>query len=76
MQDEIANLIREEIKVIHLEVELSGNHCNVLVVSDSFEGLSPVKKQQMVYQCLNEKIASGEIHAVNIQTLTGTQWQQ
>lgn len=75
MQKEIIDLIQTRISVEHLEVELSGNHCSVTVVSTEFEGLSAVKKQQRVYQCLNEKIASGEIHAVNIRALTPSQWQ-
>lgn len=75
MQEEIANLIREQIPVEHLDIEMAGNHCTIVVVSNEFEGLSPVKKQQRVYQCLNEKIASGEIHAVNIRALTPAQWQ-
>ena len=75
MKKEIIDLIQTRISVEHLEVELSGNHCSVTVVSTEFEGLSAVKKQQCVYQCLNEKIASGEIHAVNIRALTPSQWQ-
>ena len=75
MQEEVSQLIREQIAVEHLDVEMTGNHCTVTVVSVEFEGLSPVKKQQRIYQCLNEKIASGEIHAVNINALTPSQWQ-
>ena len=75
MQKEIIDLIQSHISIYHLEVELSGNHCSVTVVSTEFEGLSALKKQQRVYQCLNEKIASGEIHAVNIRALTPSQWQ-
>tara|TARA_B100000767_G_scaffold272965_2_gene301903 strand:+ start:4243 stop:4479 length:237 start_codon:yes stop_codon:yes gene_type:complete len=75
MQKEIIDLIQAQMSVDHLEVELSGNHCSVTVVSAEFEGLSAVKKQQCIYQCLNEKIASGEIHAVNIRALTPSQWQ-
>ena len=75
MQKEIIDLIQTRISVDHLEVELSGNHCSVTIVSTEFEGLSAVKKQQLVYQCLNEKIASGEIHAINIRALTPSQWQ-
>ena len=75
MQEEVSQLIREQIAVERLKVEMAGNHCTVTVVSVEFEGLSPVKKQQRIYQCLNEKIASGEIHAVNINALTPSQWQ-
>lgn len=74
MQKVIIDLIQASISVEHLEVEMSGNHCSITVVSAEFEGLSAVKKQQCIYQCLHEKIASGEIHAVNIRALTPSQW--
>lgn len=76
MQDVIENLIRNQIELEFLEVEMSGNHCSIVVVSEVFDGLNQVKRQQKVYQCLNEKIASGEIHAVNIKALTPEQWQE
>lgn len=75
MQQEIHNLIAAQVDATHIDVQLSGNHCTVVVVSEQFEGLSPVKKQQKIYQCLNDKIASGEIHAVNIRAYTPAQWQ-
>jgi len=74
MQEEIERLIRDGLDVLHLAIELQGNHCNVEVVSAAFEGLKAVKRQQQVYQCLNEKILSGEIHAVNIRALAPSQW--
>lgn len=58
---------------VHAEFE--GSHLNVLIVSDEFKGLTPIKKQQRVYAALNERIASGEVHAVNMKTLTPDQWQ-
>ena len=76
MREQIVQLLSAGIKIEYVDVELSGNHCTVTVVSDEFEGLSRVKKQQKVYQCLNEKIASGEIHALNIQAFTTTQWRE
>lgn len=75
MQEHIEQLIREGIQADTVEVDMSGNHCTVVVVSGEFEGLNQVKRQQKVYQCLNDKIASGEIHAVNIRALTPEQWQ-
>ena len=47
-------------------VRLDGNKCLVAVASSVFEGLRPVKKQQLVYGCLNDLIASGELHAVTV----------
>ena len=39
----------------------SGEGCNfaVTVVGDIFTGLTPVKKQQLVYGCLHQYIADG-----------------
>ncbi|MDN2661352.1 BolA family protein [Neptunomonas phycophila] len=73
----------EEVKQIiesHLsdaEVMTAGEGCDfqVTVISPQFAGLMPVKKQQLVYQCLNEYIANGTIHALTIKTYTPEQWQ-
>ena len=59
------------------EVILDGEGCSykVTVVSDVFDGLSPVKKQQTVYATVNDLIASGELHALTIKTFTPEQWK-
>ena len=45
------------------------------VVSAAFEGLTMVKKHQMVYSTVNEHIASGALHALTIKTYTPEEWQ-
>jgi acid stress-induced BolA-like protein IbaG/YrbA len=45
----------------------------VVVVTSEFEGLSTVKRQQLVYSHLQEAIASGAIHAVTMKTYTPEQ---
>lgn len=52
-----------------------GRHFDITVVSAHFEGQRPVKKQQLVYAVLNEKIADGTIHAVMMKTLTPNEWR-
>ena len=74
-KEEVIQLIKNEISAQHIDIDMNGNHYDVLVVSETFEGLSAVKKQQMIYACITEKIASGEIHAVNIRALTPDEWQ-
>lgn len=64
----------------HLEecesiVEGEGSNYDIAVIGDIFEGLRPVQKQQLVYAALNEQIADGSIHAVNIRTFTPQEWQ-
>ena len=49
-----------------IDVQLDGSHCQVTVISDLFEGLRPVARQQRVYAPLREFIRSGALHAVNI----------
>jgi acid stress-induced BolA-like protein IbaG/YrbA len=61
------------------EVEVNGDdgrHFDILVIGDMFKGLSPVKKQQLVYAALQAEIADGSIHAVNMKTLTPEEWQR
>ena len=56
----------------HAEVAVSadGNRYALRVVSDAFNGLSRVKRQQAVYAAIRDLIASGAIHAVTITALT------
>lgn len=53
-----------------VHVEGDGRHFNIQVVGNIFAGKRPVQRQQLVYGVLNEKIAEGSIHAVNMVTLT------
>ncbi len=72
--EEVQHIIESQIS--DSQVVTAGEGCNfeVTVISPAFAGLSPVKKQQMVYGCLNEQIASGAIHALTIKTYTPEQW--
>ena len=36
------------------------------VVSDEFDGLMTIKRHKLVYACVNDEIASGELHALTI----------
>jgi len=45
-------------------------------VSSEFAGLSRVKRQQRVYQIIKDKLDSGELHALSMQTLTPEEWQK
>lgn len=73
--EQIKALIESAIPDSQAEVQLEGNHAHLVVVSSAFEGLNAVKKQQLVYACLQESISSGAIHAVHMKTFTPSQWQ-
>ena len=72
----IKQRIEDGIENAEVHVQLEGNKCHVIVVSEAFDGVRSVKKQQMVYGCLNDLISSGELHAVTMQTLTPPEWEQ
>lgn len=72
--DDIRQRIEAGLPGAEVLVRLDGNKCVVAVVSPAFEGLRTVKKQQLVYGCLNDIIATGELHAVSMHTYTPTEW--
>ena len=71
----VAALIRAGLPGAEVEVTGDGSHFDAVVVSDAFEGLSPIKKQRLVMDTVKEQIASGELHALSIKTLTPAQRQ-
>lgn len=68
-EQDIIDAVRAAIPDAQVEARMEGNHAHITVTSAAFQGLSPVKKQQMVYGALNQAIASGAIHAVHMKTL-------
>ena len=63
--------ILEKIPDAQVEIVSADNvHYEASIISDSFAGLSPVKRQQWVYTALNPYIASGALHAIALKTLT------
>jgi acid stress-induced BolA-like protein IbaG/YrbA len=59
----------------HLTVAGDGQHFEALIVSAEFAGLNRVKRQQRVYALLRERLDSGELHALSMQTLTPDEWK-
>ena len=52
-----------------LEVDGDGQHFQARIVSTAFEGQSRIKRHQIVYAALGDRMRS-EIHALSMQTLT------
>lgn len=74
LSEEIANTVTYAIPGAKVEVHLQGNHAHLNIIAEQFEGLMPVKRQQLVYAALDEAIASGAIHAVHMKCYTPEQW--
>ena len=73
--NEIKALLDAELENCDVLVEGEGSHFDILVIGEVFAGMRPVQKQQLVYGVLNEQIADGSIHAVNIRTFTASEWE-
>lgn len=74
--DDVKALLVAAIPDAEIQVQGEGNKYTVTVVTDRFAGMRPVAKQQLIYAPLNAHIASGEIHAVTMRTLTQEEWRK
>ena len=69
-EDEIRRILSNGLVDCEVELQIEGNKVMARMVGDVFEGLSRVKRQQLVYNLLDDKISSGEIHALSMSCLT------
>ncbi len=67
---EIRALLVAGLSGCEIELQAEGNKVSLVLVSEQFSGLNRVKRQQLVYKLLDQKISSGEIHAVTMRCLT------
>ena len=68
--DQIKQLLDGELSQSEITVEGGDGKYLVTVVSNLFDGLNAVKRQQRIYQVLNEHISSGAIHAITMRLFT------
>ena len=74
--DDVRSILEQQLTDCDIKVEVDGSHVNIIVIGDVFQGKRPVQRQQIVYGALQEQIASGVIHAVNMKTYSVQEWQQ
>ncbi len=70
----IEQLIRTGLPGAEVQVTGDGSHFDAVVISESFTGLTPIKKQRLVMDTVKPQLASGELHALSIKTFTPAQW--
>jgi acid stress-induced BolA-like protein IbaG/YrbA len=68
--EQIKQLLNSELPECEVTVEGGDGKYLVTAVGNLFDGLNAVKRQQKVYQILNEHISSGAIHAVTMRLFT------
>jgi acid stress-induced BolA-like protein IbaG/YrbA len=69
----IEDSIRAGLDCTHVEVRGDGAHFEAVVVSAAFAGASRVRRHQLVYAALGERMRE-EIHALSMKTLTPEEW--
>lgn len=74
--NEIESLLKDALGLAEVHVSSDGSHFQIIAVSDQFDGMSRVKKQQLIYGPLSDRIADGSMHALSIKTFTEEQWRR
>jgi acid stress-induced BolA-like protein IbaG/YrbA len=70
----IEEAIRGAIECSHVEVRGDdGVHFEALIVSPAFAGLARVRRHQLVYAALGDRMRE-EIHALSMHTLSPEEW--
>lgn len=74
--EEVKRLIEAGIPGAVAHVNGDGYQFEANVVSNVFDGLSMLKKQQLVYGTVQDQITSGALHALTINAYTPKEWQE
>ncbi|WP_137167986.1 BolA family protein [Salinimonas lutimaris] len=73
---EIEAILKDALNLTEVHVKSDGSHFSIIAVSDSFNEMSRVKRQQAIYAPLSDKIADGSMHAISIKTFSEADWQR
>ncbi|MFM2479276.1 BolA family protein [Celerinatantimonas sp. MCCC 1A17872] len=74
--EQIKQILQTALTVDELQVKGEDSHFEVFAVGEIFDGLSRVKKQQVIYAPLAEYIADNTIHALTIKAYTPAEWEK
>ena len=69
----IEDSIRLGLDCTHVQVAGDGAHFEAVIVSPAFTGLTRVKRHQLVYGALGDRMRE-EIHALSMKTLSPEEW--
>lgn len=72
--EQIQRYISDGLPCEHVAVEGDGQHFYATIVSAAFEGQRLIKRHQLVYGALGDRMRE-EIHALSMKTLTPAEWQ-
>ena len=73
--ESIQQMIAAGLECENVQVRGDGRHFEALIVTVAFEGLSRVKRHQLVYKTLGSRMDE-EVHALSMTTLTPAEWAE
>lgn len=73
-QETVEKIIKEIVPDSDIEVE--GKECDfsVTIISEAFEGLSMMQRQQKILAGFRRYLADGSLHALSIKAFTQAEW--
>jgi acid stress-induced BolA-like protein IbaG/YrbA len=72
---EISDLVQKALPDALVLVDGEGCSFSVVVVSNEFEGLSLVRRQQQVLDAVKDPLATGALHAITVKAHTPAEWE-
>ncbi|SFR42464.1 Acid stress-induced BolA-like protein IbaG/YrbA, predicted regulator of iron metabolism [Marinobacter gudaonensis] len=72
--NQVTELVKESFPDCDVQVQVDGTHYLVVVVGDVFEGLSTIKRQQLINKALFQQVMDGTIHALHPRAFTPAEW--
>lgn len=70
----VQQILNDALNLQEIHVKGEGSHYEVIAVDPCFEGMSRVKKQQLIYAPLMDYIQRNDIHALSIKAFTPVEW--
>ena len=72
--NQVKQILDDALALQEIHVKGEGSHYEVVAVDACFDGMSRVKKQQLIYAPLMEYIQRNDIHALSIKAFTPEEW--
>ena len=73
--EQVQQIIAEGLPCEGLSVQGDDNYPKALIVSAQFIGKTRIQRQQMVNALLKSYFDSGELHSLQMQTMTPDEWR-
>lgn len=74
-QAEIINIIKQSIPTADVRAEGADCSFTVVVISETFAMLGPVKRQQNILGLFSQLLTSGVLHALTVKAYTPLEWE-